>query len=128
MKSANTLTLVLTTGGRDYKDKVAVFDCLVKLNEQFDRLIMIHGDAPGADTLVYDMCKEMGIEQVRVPAAWNKYQKAAGPIRNKLMLDLFPNIDLVLAFPGGIGTNNMKMQAKARGIEVIESVDLLQTG
>ena len=87
-------------------------------------MIVIHGDAKGADSLAYEVCKEAGIEQCRVPAAWNKYQRGAGPIRNKLMLDLF-NIDLVLAFPGGTGTANMKEQAGKRDIPVIESSDLL---
>ena len=120
------LTFVLVTGGRDYADKLTVFDCLVKLNEQFERLIVIHGDAQGADMLAHDVCKEVGIEQVRVPATWNKYIKAAGPIRNKLMLDLFPATDLIMAFPGGTGTANMKSQAEKLGIPVMTPEDLLQ--
>ncbi len=119
------LTLVLITGGRDYADVGAVFDCLARLNSQFGRLVVIHGDADGADTLAYKVCKELGIEQVRVPATWTKYQRAAGPIRNQLMLDLFPNLDMVLAFPGGTGTNDMKERARARELPVIDSVDLL---
>lgn len=119
------ITLVLVTGGRDYTDIGAVFDCLTRLNEQFERMIVIHGDADGADDLAYKVCKQVGIEQVRVPAAWNRYQRAAGPIRNQLMLDLFPNIDIVLAFPGGTGTADMKSRADAKGIPVIESSDFL---
>lgn len=114
------------TGGRDYNDVGIVFDCLTKLNEQFERLVVIHGDADGADTCAYNVCREVGIEQVRVPAAWKKYQRAAGPIRNKLMLDLFPSLDLVMAFPGGTGTADMKKQAESREIPVIEPNDLLQ--
>ena len=117
------LTFVLVTGGRDYKDVGTVFDCLTKLDAQFKRLIVVHGDADGADSPAYKVCKEVGIEQVRVPAAWNKYRKASGPIRNRLMLDLFP-IDMVLAFPGNTGTDNMKAQAKGAGIPVMEPQDL----
>ena len=62
------LTIVLVTGGRDYTDIGTVFDCLTKLNNQFEILIIVHGDAKGADTLAYEVCKEVGIEQVRVPA------------------------------------------------------------
>jgi hypothetical protein len=119
------LTFVLVTGGRNYADKLTVFDCLVKLNEQFERLIVVHGDADGADTLAYEVCKEVGIEQARVPATWNKYLKAAGPIRNKLMLDLFP-VDLIMAFAGDIGTADMKKQATKLGIPVMTPEDLLQ--
>jgi hypothetical protein len=119
------ITLVLVTGGRDYTDIGTVFDCMTKLNSQFARLIVIHGDAVGADTLAYTVCEEVGIEQVRIPAAWNKYKKAAGPIRNKLMLDLFPTLDLIIAFPGGTGTENMKQQSIKRGIPVLTPETLL---
>jgi hypothetical protein len=119
------ITLVLVTGGRDYTDIGAVFDCLTKLNAQFERLVVIHGDADGADSLAYTVCKQAGIEQIRVPAAWNRYQRGAGPIRNQLMLTLFPNIDMVLAFPGGTGTADMKERAHKSEIPVIESTDLL---
>lgn len=120
------LTFVLVTGGRDYTDVGTVFDCLTKLDAQFERMIVIHGDAAGADTLAYDVCKQAGIEQVRVPATWKKYTKAAGPIRNKLMLDLFPTTDLIMAFPGGTGTANMKTHAEKLGIPVMTPEDLLQ--
>jgi len=88
-------------------------------------MIVVHGDANGADTLVYDVCREVGIEQCRVPAAWNKYNRAAGPVRNRLMLDLF-DVDLVMAFPGGIGTKNMCEQADEKGIPILTPEDLLQ--
>lgn len=118
------LTIVLVTGGRDYTDMGTVFDCLTKLDEQFERMIIVHGAADGADSLAYDVCQEVGIEQCCLPACWNKYIRAAGPIRNKLMLDLF-NVDLVLAFPGDVGTANMKEQAAKQEIPILEPEDLL---
>tara|TARA_R110000851_G_scaffold285432_1_gene439150 strand:+ start:151 stop:528 length:378 start_codon:yes stop_codon:yes gene_type:complete len=120
------LTIVLVTGGRDYGDVGTVFDCLTKLNDQFERMIVVHGDADGADTLANTVCKELGIEQVRVPAAWNKYKKAAGVIRNKLMLELF-SVDLIMAFPGGTGTENMKTQGTKLEIPVMTPETLLQS-
>lgn len=119
------LTIVLVTGGREYADVGCVFDCLTKLDEQFERLIIVHGDADGADTLANTVCKELGIEQIRIPAAWNKYQKAAGPIRNQLMLDVITDIDLILAFPGGVGTDDMKSKGSKKEIPIITPEDLL---
>ncbi|KZY50995.1 hypothetical protein A3734_06445 [Sulfitobacter sp. HI0054] len=81
---------------------------------------IIHGAAPGVDTqamIVADMlpnCKHLPFE-----AEWNKHGRAAGPIRNKRMLDE-GKPDLVVAFPGGRGTANMVKQAKAGGFKVIE--------
>lgn len=120
-----SLTLVLVTGGREYDDVGTVFDCLTQLDEQFERMIVVHGNARGADKLAYKVCDEVGIEQAAIPAAWKKYHKASGPIRNRLMLDLF-NIDLVVAFPGGTGTADMCEQAEAKGIPVLTPDDLLQ--
>ncbi|MEM9912925.1 MAG: hypothetical protein AAF922_19365 [Pseudomonadota bacterium] len=45
--------------------------------------------------------------------------RAAGPIRNKEMLDEGCP-DLVVAFPGGRGTANMVKQAQAAGVEVLD--------
>jgi aspartate-semialdehyde dehydrogenase len=124
MKTA--ITLVLVTGGRDYMDHATVRHCIQELNKQFDRMVIIHGDAKGADTLANSACVSLGIEQVKIPAAWNKHARAAGPIRNQLMLDLFSKIDLVLAFPGGTGTADMKAKATRAGIPVIEHSSLTE--
>jgi len=97
----------------------------VYLDTEYDHLVVVHGDAPGADTTANKVCKEVGIDQVKIPANWTKYNRAAGPIRNQLMIDLLV-VDLVLAFPGGDGTANMCEQAEKREIPVIQSHELLQ--
>lgn len=51
-------------------------------------------------------------------AYWNLHGKAAGPIRNQLMLDKY-DPDLVIAFPGETGTANMVKLSINAGIEVI---------
>lgn len=117
--------IVLVTGGRTYCDVAAIFDCLVHLNSEHEHLIVVHGDAPGADNTASKVCKEVGIDQVKIPANWTKYDRAAGPIRNTLMIDLL-NVDLVLAFPGDVGTKNMCSQASKREIPIIYSSDLLE--
>jgi hypothetical protein len=124
MKSGKSLMICLVTGGRDYADMGAVFDCLTHLDSKFSHLLVVHGDARGADNLAYEVCKEAGIDQVRVPASWNKYKRRAGPVRNRFMTELF-DIDMVLAFPGGTGTADMMEVAESKGIPVVESQDLL---
>ena len=51
------------------------------------------------------------------PANWKKHGRAAGPIRNKQMLEE-AKPDLVIAFPGGAGTANMVKQAREAGVKV----------
>jgi hypothetical protein len=50
-------------------------------------------------------------------AEWDKHGRAAGPIRNQQMLD-DGKPDLVLAFAGGRGTDDMCRRAREAGIEV----------
>lgn len=50
--------------------------------------------------------------------SWKDHGKAAGPIRNQLMLDDFKP-DLVVAFPGGKGTADMVKKAQDAGVTVI---------
>lgn len=80
---------------------------------------IIHGDATGADTLGGLAAQWFGWKCEVYPADWEKHGKAAGPIRNKQMLDE-GKPDLVVAFPGGKGTANMVKQAREAGVEVYE--------
>lgn len=50
------------------------------------------------------------------PANWSLWGKAAGPIRNHEML--LENPDVVVAFPGGRGTEDMVNRAYRAGILV----------
>lgn len=81
--------------------------------------MIIHGAATGADEWAAKIAHNEGIPTCGFPARWDIQRKAAGPIRNKRMLDV-AEPHLVVAFPGGRGTANMVKQAKARGIEVQE--------
>lgn len=106
---------VLVCGGRNFTDSKRVFETL-DAYEKIDEII--HGGARGADTLAGDWAQHNGVEETRVLAQWTKYGNRAGPIRNREMLGLNP--DLVIAFAGGKGTADMVRIAKAAGIPTIE--------
>jgi len=57
-----------------------------------------------------------GIEVVVCPANWKQYGRREGPIRNREMLELAP--DLLVAFPGGRGTADMVTAAEQKGIPI----------
>ena len=60
---------------------------------------LLHGGADGIDSIAVWVANIMGWTiHPAFKAEWNKYGKAAGPIRNHKMLDTMP--DLLLAFPG----------------------------
>lgn len=60
------------------------------------QIVVVHGDARGADRMAEYIAKEMGLRVESHPANWDKHGKSAGPERNKYMLSL--SADLVVAF------------------------------
>lgn len=104
---------LLVCGGRDYDDAVLVDEVLAWLAPN----CIIEGGALGADTLARRWASATSVPCQTIPADWEAHGKAAGPIRNVIMLEMKP--DIVLAFPGGRGTDNCVKQALARGIPVL---------
>ena len=110
---------LLICGGRDFADWAFFATTMLDTISEFPEISMIvHGDADGADTMAYDWAKQVGIQQVRIPANWVGEGKSAGPKRNALMLELI-NPDLVLAFPTpkSRGTYDMTRRSDKAGIE-----------
>lgn len=76
--------------------------------------IVIEGEARGADIIARHIALGLGAEVHPYPAEWNKYGRAAGSIRNQVMLDQQP--DEILAFHSDIenskGTADMVRRAR----------------
>lgn len=108
---------ILVCGGRDYNDDVMVRKVLTKYFSH--NLVIIQGEAKGADYLAKMWAKNFGVDYESYPADWNKYGKRAGFIRNVQMLNE-GKPDLVIAFPGGKGTAMMINLAEKAGVEVVK--------
>lgn len=80
--------------------------------------VVIHGGQKGADKLADKWAVEHDRRVVEFKAHWDKYGKAAGPMRNARMLER-GKPDLVVAFPGGVGTANMIKQAREAKVPVL---------
>lgn len=110
--------LILICGSREWYSHTAIKRELVKYDPTTD--VIIHGCARGADTIAGQCASEYRFKVLRYPANWAKFGKAAGPLRNQLMLDQNP--DLVLAFHEDIanskGTGDMVRRAKLKGVRV----------
>ncbi len=109
---------ILFSGDRHWNNYWAVYDVISKLDRDS---IIIHGAARGLDTMAGMIATKLGMKVISVPAEWDKYKRAAGPIRNRKMLDMNP--DLVICFHNDIdnskGTKDCKEEAEKRGIETI---------
>jgi len=111
---------VIISGDRNWDDdelRTKMRNVLRKVDNGTE---IIHGGCKGVDKVAGEIAKELSISCVVFSADWNKYGKAAGPVRNKQMLDYGAGI--VIAFHKNIseskGTKDMMKQAEKRGIKV----------
>lgn len=108
---------ILVTGGRDFNIQAAMHNALSLLSPTE----IINGAAKGADTLSTNYANSLEIKLTNYPVTaqdWQTYGKSAGFRRNEVML-LDSKPDIVLAFPGGNGTNHMKTTAHNYGYKVL---------
>lgn len=112
---------VLVCGGRDFSDR-ALFD-RVMAPYRTQACVIITGCAPGADAMARSWAQTWGVPLDWHKADWKLHGRAAGPLRNRRMLDE-GKPDLVIAFPGGRGTDDMCRQAEAVGVPVFRFVEL----
>lgn len=106
---------VLVCGGRNFKDKGRVWLALDGIQPDS----VCQGGATGADQLAKEWCLARRVKCHTFMPDWKMDGRAAGPLRNQKMLDSFKP-DVVLAFPGGKGTDCMKRKAIKAGVPVVE--------
>jgi ribosomal protein L30E len=109
---------LVISGGRDYRDEAMIYDTLGELNPSY----IFIGDCPsGVDERVTFFAELNNIPIVIFKADWEKHGKAAGPIRNTEMIKnaTEAGISILLAFPGGKGTENAIKTAKEHNMIVL---------
>ncbi len=119
-------------GGRNYADltnknkKISVSKYEIKfvkhmlsyLKNRLGLDAIKNGGAKGVDSCAHSWANENDVHSARYPADWAKYGKGAGPIRNAQMLE-DNDVDVVVSFPGGNGTEDMIAKAKAKNVPVL---------
>lgn len=116
----NDLRLIVC-GGRDYADRARLFAVLDAIHRRNTIAVIIHGACAGADGLASDWADANWVTEDPYPVLleeWRQFGKAAGPMRNRRMLEE-SHPDGVVAFPGGNGTKDMVRQAEAAGVIVM---------
>lgn len=110
---------VLVCGGRDFSDPALLNRTLDDLAKTEVVDCVIEGNARGADRIAGYWARRRGIPNHKFPADWAAHGRAAGPMRNRKMLNE-GHPDIVIAFRGGAGTADMVRQARAAGVRVVE--------
>ena len=119
---------ILVTGSRKWKHYDIVETAIhVELEDQEgDQVVLIHGGANGADDAADEACGHLNLCALPFPAQWQKHGKAAGPIRNDVMVDVLQGFRacgyrcVVLAFPceDSVGTHHCIAAARRYGFDV----------
>ena len=86
--------------------------------------LLLHGGARGADAAIGRAAQQLGWSALVMPAQWQLHGRAAGPIRNRELLEQaiakaeahtspgsLASV-LVVAFPGGPGTASLVREAR----------------
>ena len=86
--------------------------------------LLLHGGARGADAAIGRAAQQLGWSSAVMPAQWERHGRAAGPIRNRELLEQaiakavahtspgsLASV-LVVAFPGGPGTASLVREAR----------------
>ena len=113
-------TRLIVCGGRDFDDYEFFTSKMDRLMLYYENIRLISSHASGADRFAEQYAKEKNVPIMVIPADWKKHGRAAGPIRNRAMLDYAKKeTPVVAAFWDGKskGTGNMLKQAKAAGAE-----------
>lgn len=108
---------LMVCGGRAFSDRPAVTRALDAIHALRPIWLLVHGGAPGADTLAHDWAIAAEVAVTATRADWATHGRAAGPIRNRAILDTF-RPHLLLAFQGGPGTADACKAAAERGVPV----------
>lgn len=112
---------VLVTGSRFWENAQRMLDVLQVVFKSDPDALLVHGGAPGADHLAGRLWRAMGGRDEIHEANWRLHGKAAGPIRNTLMVK--KGADLCIAFrthTQNRGTEHCVALAKRAGIPVLE--------
>lgn len=115
---------IIVGGSRSAEHDSVVWTTLAKMHHTRPITEILTGGATGVDSAAAMFGIKMQIPTHTDPVTksqWDRYGRAAGPIRNQRMLDQF-HPDLVVAFLGGKGTENLKILTRAAGVILVEVV------
>lgn len=116
------MSVVAVTGGRSYFDRTFVDKVLDHVHSHTPIGVLVHGGATGADSVAKGWADRNGILTADFKISkgvWDKLGKAAGTIRNEVMLRTTRPI-LLIAFPGERGTSRCVGSASKLGIDILD--------
>jgi hypothetical protein len=80
------VTRILVTGSRNWTDLHTIAEALQRVAGPGPGTTLVHGGAPGADTVAAHIAHSAGWTIEAFPADWDRFGQGAGPIRNAAMV------------------------------------------
>lgn len=132
-QDTNKVVLVVT-GGREYTEESVITMALKTVGRELgatrENAVVVHGNARGADRLAGAWAESVGVRTVAVPAQWKAEGSRAGFKRNvRIVKRALANVErgdtvVVVAFPGGTGTDHMVRTCREAGLRVFNGLKL----
>lgn len=104
---------VAVIGSRGFTNYNLLSDVLTKFSNEQKLTTIISGGAQGADKLAEVYAKTNNIPIIIYPADWAKHGRAAGPIRNKQLVN---DADYIIAFWDGKSPGTLSSINFAKGL------------
>lgn len=130
---------VLVTGSRNWSDRETIRRALAEIADMYPHnwddngIVLVHGgcnlrrgghpttpEPRGADAIAHVLWRSWGLHSEMHKAEWAVHGRAAGPIRNKLMVDLGADICLAFILDESPGATDCARRAREAGIPVHE--------
>jgi len=114
---------VMVTGSRHWTDASVIKETLVSIQGERPAraMTLVHGAAPGADTIAAHLADHLGWTVESFPAEWDRYGRRAGPVRNQLMVDHGADTCAVFPLPESRGTWDCVRRVKKAKIPLVIS-------
>ena len=110
---------VIIAGPRDFWPRYKTIEMAIKIFEKkFGKINeIVSGDADGVDTQAINYAAMKAIDCTIMPANWRKYNKSAGPLRNKKMANYADGL-IVIRNRETSGTRNMIVEAEIKELKI----------
>ena len=122
--AASHINRIAIVGTRTFADYSLIKETLTQVASRMPRssIEIVSGGAEGADALAKEFAFRNHLKYTEFPADWTKHGKAAGPIRNKQIVEYIKEANgLIIAFWDGEsrGTKNTINRAANAGVRYL---------
>lgn len=101
-------------GSRSFEEYEFFSNVILDWEKKYGKIdTVVSGGANGVDSMAKFFAEQYGKNYIEYKPDWKKYGKAAGPIRNSLIVEAS---DVIIAFPKSTSTGTRDTMSKANKV------------